>query len=89
MFQFNYTPNATVDCVQSDNEFVVEILDDEAKGEFIEQFTCDLRLGSGVLSLRTDDKEVTIEINDTDSKLFSYHIISGVLYCSLDGLAED
>ena len=73
MFQFTYTPpNTTVDCVQSDNVFVVRILDDQAKGEYIEQFTCDLRLGIGISSLSVEDKykEVTIEIQDNDSKYF-------------------
>ena len=78
MFKFIYTPpDTTVDCVQSDNVFVVTILDDQAKGESIEQFTCDLRLGSGIssLSLEYEYLEVTIEIQDNDSKYFlSHHV---------------
>ena len=52
--------------------FQVRILDDGTKEKSIEQFTCDLRLGSGVSSLKTEDKEVTIEIQDSDGKLFKF-----------------
>ena len=59
----------------SPDVFTVHIVDDEEKDEPVEQFICDLILGSGLAAqIDTDQgaRRVTVDIVDNDRELLLY-----------------